>query len=97
MSHGEQIVAAWTQNIPNKRLVSEAFLAISEGASNAIVATDLPPAVTFAVPICWPALTGAAIDGGNPEILLQSISRYYKFLPGEQQEVFRSEVAGQAS
>jgi hypothetical protein len=47
--------------------------------------------------ICADFLAGAAIDGGNPEILLQSISRYYKFLPGEQQEVFRSEVAGQAS
>jgi hypothetical protein len=32
------------------------------------------------------------MDGNNPEILLQSLSRYYKFLPGEQQEVFRSEV-----
>ena len=31
---------------------------------------------------------GRAMDGGNPEILLQSISRYYKFLPGEQQEAF---------
>ncbi len=47
--------------------------------------------------ICADFLAGAAIDGGNPEILLQSISRYYKFLPGPQQEVFRSEVAGQAS
>jgi hypothetical protein len=47
--------------------------------------------------ICADFLAGAAIDGGNPEILLQSISRYYRFLPGEQQEAFRSEVAGQAS
>jgi hypothetical protein len=47
--------------------------------------------------ICADFLAGASIDGNNPEILLQSISRYYKFLPGEQQEVFRSEVAGQAS
>jgi hypothetical protein len=43
--------------------------------------------------ICADFLAGAAIDGGDPEILLQSISRYYKFLPGEQQEAFRSEVA----
>ncbi len=47
--------------------------------------------------ICADFLAGAAIDGGNPEILLQSISRYYRFLPGEQQEVFRSEVTGSAS
>src|ERR1039458_370016 len=47
--------------------------------------------------ICADFLAGASIDGGNPEILLQSISRYYKFLPSSQQEAFRSEVAGQAS
>ncbi|MGA3317360.1 MAG: hypothetical protein ABSC64_13090 [Candidatus Korobacteraceae bacterium] len=47
--------------------------------------------------ICADFLAGASMDGNNPEILLQSISRYYKFLPAEQQEVFRSEVAGQAS
>jgi hypothetical protein len=39
---------------------------------------------------------GPRFDGGNPEILLQSISRYYKFLPGPQQEVFLSEVAQNA-
>jgi hypothetical protein len=47
--------------------------------------------------ICADFLAGASMDGGNPEILLQSLSRYYKFLPGEQQEVFRSEVAQDAS
>ena len=47
--------------------------------------------------ICADFLAGASIDGSKPEILLQSISRYYKFLPGEQQEAFRSEVARQAS
>jgi hypothetical protein len=46
--------------------------------------------------ICADFLAGASIDGGNPELLLQSISRYYKFLPGEQQEVFRSEVSRNA-
>ena len=47
--------------------------------------------------ICADFLAGAAIDGNNTEILLQSISRYYKFLPAPQQEAFRSELAGQAS
>jgi hypothetical protein len=47
--------------------------------------------------ICADFLAGAAIDGNNTEILLQSISRYYKFLPAHQQEAFRSELAGQAS
>jgi hypothetical protein len=47
--------------------------------------------------ICADFLAGASMDGGNPEILLQSISRYYKFLPSSQQEAFLSEVKPQAS
>jgi hypothetical protein len=47
--------------------------------------------------ICADFLAGASIDGNNPEILLQSSSRYYKFPPNHQQEAFRSEVAGPAS
>ena len=47
--------------------------------------------------ICADFLAGAHMDGGNPEILLQSIARYYRFLPGPQQEVFRSEVNQEAS
>jgi hypothetical protein len=38
--------------------------------------------------ICADFLAGAHLDNGNPEILLNSISRYYKFLPGEQQQAF---------
>ena len=38
--------------------------------------------------ICADFLAGAHLDNGNPEILLNSISHYYKFLPGEQQQVF---------
>ncbi|MGA7293737.1 MAG: hypothetical protein WBW85_14470, partial [Terriglobales bacterium] len=38
--------------------------------------------------ICADFLAGAYLDSGNPEILLNSLSRYYKFLPGEQQQVF---------
>src|ERR1017187_2430656 len=47
--------------------------------------------------ICADFLAGASMDGNNPEILLQSISRYYRFLPGPQQEVFLSEVNQNAS
>jgi hypothetical protein len=47
--------------------------------------------------ICADFLAGASIDGSNPEILLQSISRYYRFLPGPQQEAFLSEVTQKAS
>jgi hypothetical protein len=38
--------------------------------------------------ICADFLAGAHMDNGDPEILLQSLSRYYKFLPGEQQQAF---------
>jgi len=47
--------------------------------------------------ICADFLAGACLDGNHPEILLRSISRYYKFLPSPQQEVFLSEVARKAS
>jgi hypothetical protein len=47
--------------------------------------------------ICADFLAGAAIDGGNPETLLQSISRYYSFLSSPQQQTFLSEVARRAS
>ena len=44
--------------------------------------------------ICADFLTGAHLDNGNPEILLNSISRYYKFLPGEQQQASRTRSRG---
>ena len=47
--------------------------------------------------ICADFLAGAHLDGGNPEILLNSISRYYKFLPGEQQQAFLVNLLEKAS
>ncbi len=47
--------------------------------------------------ICADFLAGASMDGKNPEILLHSISRYYKFLPSPQQKIFLSEVTGKTS
>jgi hypothetical protein len=47
--------------------------------------------------ICADFLAGAHLDSGNPEILLNSISRYYKFLPGEQQRAFRENLDQKAS
>jgi hypothetical protein len=46
------------------------------------------------VPTSWLALTWT---NGNPEILLDSISRYYKFLPGEQQQAFLENLGEKAS
>ena len=47
--------------------------------------------------ICADFLAGAHLDNGNPEILLNSISRYYKFLPGEQQQAFLENLRENAS
>ena len=47
--------------------------------------------------ICADFLAGASMDGGNPEILLQSISRYYQLLPSLQQEAFLSQASRKAS
>jgi hypothetical protein len=47
--------------------------------------------------ICADFLAGAHMDGSDPEILLQSISRYFKFLPRPQQEVFVSTVNARVS
>ena len=47
--------------------------------------------------ICADFLAGANLDSGNPEILLQSISRYFRLLPDSQQDAFRSELAKSAS
>jgi hypothetical protein len=38
--------------------------------------------------ICADFLAGANINSGNPEILLYSMTRFFKFLPGEQQQAF---------
>ncbi len=47
--------------------------------------------------ICADFLAGANMDGNDPEVLLRSISRYYKFLPAPQQQLFLSEIVGKAS
>ena len=47
--------------------------------------------------ICADFLAGAHMDGSDPDVLLQSISRYYQFLPTQQQEVFLSKVSPKAS
>ena len=40
--------------------------------------------------ICADFLAGANLDNGNPEILLSSITRFFKFLPGKQRQQFLS-------
>jgi hypothetical protein len=42
--------------------------------------------------ICADFLAGANLDNGDPETLLFSMTRFFKFLPRMQQEVFRQEI-----
>src|SRR6184192_1696908 len=43
--------------------------------------------------ICADFLAGANLDSGDPEILLNSISQFFKFLPGEQKHTFLQRVS----
>jgi len=47
--------------------------------------------------ICADFLAGANMDNRNTEILLQSITRFFKFLPGEEKRTFLEQVATNAS
>ena len=38
--------------------------------------------------ICADFLAGATLDDQNPETLLYSMTRFFRFLPGEQQQAF---------
>src|SRR5438128_4057986 len=47
--------------------------------------------------ICADFLAGANLENGNPEVLLQSISRYFKFLPVAQRQIFMAQLNQKAS
>jgi hypothetical protein len=47
--------------------------------------------------ICADFLAGANLDSEDPTVLLQSMSRLYKFLPCEQRQAFLHEVTEKAS
>ena len=47
--------------------------------------------------ICADFLAGANLDNGSPEILLYSMARFFKFLPGEQKHAFLSQISQRAS
>ena len=42
--------------------------------------------------ICADFLAGANLDSGNPDVLLWSVSRLFKLLPGQQQQQFIAEL-----
>ncbi len=47
--------------------------------------------------ICADFIAGVHLAGGNPEILLQSIIRFFKFLPGQERRAFLDQVNGNVS
>jgi hypothetical protein len=47
--------------------------------------------------ICADFLAGANLDNANPETLLQSARRFFKFLPGEEKQMFLHHVTEKAS
>jgi hypothetical protein len=47
--------------------------------------------------ICADFLAGANLDNGNTDVLLQSVLRFFKFLPGEERKIFLHYVAEKAS
>ena len=47
--------------------------------------------------ICADFLAGAHMDGTDPEVLLQSISGYYTFLPSAQRKAFLSSICQRAT
>jgi hypothetical protein len=46
------------------------------------------------VPIFWP---GPTVDHGNPEMLVFSMTRFFKFLPQEQRQAFLEGLSEKAS
>ncbi|MGA8492030.1 MAG: hypothetical protein WB711_16505 [Terriglobales bacterium] len=47
--------------------------------------------------ICADFLAGANLENENPEVLLQSALRFFKFLPGEERKAFLDSVTEQAA
>ena len=47
--------------------------------------------------ICADFLAGANLENENPEVLLLSALRFFKFLPSEEKRTFLDHVAGEAS
>ena len=47
--------------------------------------------------ICADFLAGSNLDNDDPTVLLQSMSRFFKFLPGEQRQAFLRDVIEKAS
>jgi len=47
--------------------------------------------------ICADFLAGANLENGNSQVLMQSMLRFFKFLPGEERKAFPDHFAQKAS
>jgi len=47
--------------------------------------------------ICADFLAGANLDSGQPGVLVSSMARYFKFLPGAQRQAFVEQITEKAS
>jgi hypothetical protein len=47
--------------------------------------------------ICADFLAGANLDNGNPDLLLNSISHFFRFLPGQQRQIFLNHITEKAA
>jgi hypothetical protein len=47
--------------------------------------------------ICADFLAGANLDNGNPDTLLFSMARFFKFLPEDQKQIFLENLPEKAS
>jgi len=47
--------------------------------------------------ICADFLAGANLDGGDPHVLMHSMTRFFQFLPSEQRHAFAQEVAAEVA
>ena len=47
--------------------------------------------------ICADFLAGANLENGNPDVLLQTLVRYFQFLPAEQQRAFLQHAADEVA
>jgi len=47
--------------------------------------------------ICADFLAGANLENGNREVLLQSVIRFFSFLPNQDQQLFFEQINGRAS
>ncbi len=92
------MLVAWPES-PNKdevqawRLIPVIEQAIETAAL--MLGSDRPEATVWR--ICADFLAGANLDHGYPEMLLFSMTRFFKFLPEEQRQQFLSRLEQKAS